>query len=284
MPSQVEQRPHREAVGCNPARGPGAGRDGAHPSGRGAGSGVAGGQWPSPGTTLPVKGHRVQDFQESGGAAGSRRAGSSNTAGVGARCGWGSPWGLGTRRGTARPGGDWRGRCAGRQHHCSSSFSTRNPERHSGGIDRVRGPLPQPLPLPSDEPLFQIPYFLFSHPTPLHCRLSLPVPVSPEPALIARSRSPEPALPARSLSPEPALPARSRSPTAGSRFVFPLPIACFPFPTLTGSLPVPSTEGRGVGVFRGEPASRSNNICGMRGETDGWKCSDHPCRLPALSK
>lgn len=60
----------------------------------------------------------------------------------------GSPPGLGTRgSGTAGAG------CR------PSSSCSRNPASDSGGIDRVRGPLPSASPLPAEKPLFQIPLF-----------------------------------------------------------------------------------------------------------------------------
>lgn len=173
-----------------------------------------------------MEGHSVQDLRQCGGAVGNRRAGSSGLAEVGARCGQGSPRGLGMRRGTTRPGGAGGAGAMGGSSRCSSSFSIRNPARHGGNIDRVRGPLPQPLPPTLSRAFVLDPVFFLrpiaGSPCPLpfpRSRRSLPVP--PEPALVA-ARSPQPALPAR-----------------------------------LSWAPSPAGKGGGRGVFRGEPASRS---------------------------
>ncbi|XP_064004337.1 uncharacterized protein LOC135177810 [Pogoniulus pusillus] len=132
LSNQVKQRPHREAVVCSPPRRPGTERDGLIPPA--AAQGWAG---KCQGDALSVEGHSVQDLRECGGAVGNRRAGSSGIAEVGARCGQGSPRGLGMRRGTTRPGGAGGAGATGGSTRCSSSFSIRNPARHGGSIDRV---------------------------------------------------------------------------------------------------------------------------------------------------
>lgn len=167
LPSHVEERRgctgKWEAVASR--GGPERDGRGAHPTSRGGGAGRGSGEGtpaesrgcplhraPCAGLgicrTWPVSlGGRGGGLLEEGGRGGEPPAGGREAGGGRRRLRRGTRHSRGR---TARPGGGARGGAAGlrgTRSSSSSSFSTRNPASHSGGIDRVRGP-----PLPASPP------------------------------------------------------------------------------------------------------------------------------------